>query len=116
MIQTRDKMNGYVGFGVEVYLTNDGPKTIITIGNKKYPAEHIQDILDSVEPQIEEIKKKIKNIKDERKNEIKQLITVYEQTRNPIDKFRLLDRLIKIGADVSTIAVNIIDIKNKLGL
>jgi len=107
---------GYTGFGSKVTIGDDGIRTEITIANKVYPAEKIISIIDSVEEDIKEIEKKLGDAKTEQEKKIKQLIIIYRQTPNQIDKLKLLNALVEIGANLTTITVNLIDIKNKLVL
>jgi len=110
-------MADYVGFGVKVTVGENGvSQTEITIANKKYHSEKITNILDSVEEDLQEIQQKVNESQGANEKELIKIIHVYKKTVNPIDRLKLLHQLVQIGADMTTIAVNIIDIKNKLGL
>lgn len=109
-------MSEYVGFGVDVELGEEGPKTTITIDNKKYPAEKITFILDSVTGDIEDIKKNLTSIDETQKKQIEDIIKKYEETSDPVSKLKLLHTLVKIGSGIASIALTILDIKTKLGL
>lgn len=112
-----DTSNTYVGFGSKITIGADGiPRTEITIANKHYAGEKITELLDSIEQDIQDIQKKVDETKGDTEKEVANLIKVYSQTKNPVDKLKLLHQLVQIAADISTITVNVIDIKNKLGL
>lgn len=109
-------MPDYVGFGSEVEITDEGTKTTITIANKKYPSEKIKSILDSVDDDIEKIKKNLNLLNENQKHQINDIIKKYEESKDPVSKLKLLHALVKIGSGIATIAETIIEIKTKLGL